>query len=295
MIKEVWSRSYHWDDGTELLLGERTLIMGILNITPDSFSDGGRYNAIERAVQHAEAMAAEGADMIDIGGESTRPGSKPVPLNEELARVLPIIRAVREALPKVPISIDTYKAETARQAMEAGAHIINDVWGLKGDANLAAVAAEYGCPVIISHNRHKPDYNDFLPDVIADLQGSVGIAQAAGIAGDRIWLDPGIGFAKDYEQNLQLLASLHQLHALGYPVLLGTSRKRFIQRTLELPVDDVVEGTAATVALGIAQGCQIVRVHDVREMKRVVRMTDAVVYRQIEGYKEGDHGWIGCN
>jgi dihydropteroate synthase len=224
-------------------------------------------------------MVKEGADLLDIGGESTRPGFEPVPLTEELRRILPVIRAVREALPHVPLSIDTYKAEAARQALEAGAHIINDIWGLKGDPNMAAVAAEYGCPVIISHNRHARDYNDLVPDVLADLLSSVAVARTAGVAEDRVWLDPGIGFAKNHEDNLELLGRLSELNALGYPVLLGTSRKRFIRQTLNLPVEELVEGTAATVALGIAHGCQIMRVHDVRAMKRTALMADAILYR----------------
>ena len=260
-------------------LGRRTLIMGILNATPDSFSDGGRYTNVDAAVAHAKAMVEDGADILDIGGESTRPGFEPVEVKEELRRILPVIHAVREALPHIPLSIDTYKAETARQALEAGAHIINDIWGLKGDPNMAAVAAEYGCPVIINHNRHERDYNDLVPDVLADLQSSVSIARTAGIAEELIWLDPGIGFAKTYEDNLELLGRLSDLTALGYPVLLGTSRKRFIKQTLNLPVEELVEGTAATVALGIAHGCQIMRVHDVRAIKRTALMMDAILYR----------------
>jgi len=273
-----YSRLYELDGGIKLRLGAKTLIMGILNATPDSFSDGGRYNDVDVAVEHARAMAAEGADLIDIGGESTRPGSDPVPLEEELRRVLPVIRAVREALPHMPISIDTYKAATARQALEAGAHIINDVWGFKADPLMAQVAAEYGCPVILSHNRHARDYADLVPDVIADLRASVAIARAAGVADDMIWLDPGIGFSKTYNDNLQLMANLEQITSLGYPVLLGTSRKKFIRETLKLDADEVAFGTAATVSLGIAQGCQIVRVHDVREMKQNALMADAIVY-----------------
>ncbi|WP_028609610.1 dihydropteroate synthase [Paenibacillus harenae] len=276
---EFRKRTYDLGSGVTLVLGERTLIMGILNATPDSFSDGGRYNQVDAAVAHARAMVKEGADLLDIGGESTRPGFEPVPLEEELRRILPVIRAVREALPHVPLSIDTYKAEAARQALEAGAHIINDIWGLKGDPNMAAVAAEYGCPVILSHNRHARDYNDLVPDVLADLQGSVAIARTAGVAEDRVWLDPGIGFAKNHDDNLELLGRLSELTALGYPVLLGTSRKRFIRQTLNLPVEELAEGTAATVALGIAHGCQIMRVHDVRAMKRTALMADAIMYR----------------
>ncbi|GIQ64254.1 hypothetical protein PACILC2_28220 [Paenibacillus cisolokensis] len=196
MRPPIHIRHYDLGGGVELELGSRTLIMGILNATPDSFSDGGRYTTVEEAVRRAVEMVEEGADIIDIGGESTRPGSAFVDAGEEQRRVLPVIRAVREALPKVPISIDTYKAETARAALEAGANIINDIWGLKGDERMPAVAAEYDCPVIISHNRHARDYSDLVPDVLADLQASVKLARHAGVRDDRIWLDPGIGFAK---------------------------------------------------------------------------------------------------
>lgn len=278
-----YQRSYVFPEGVKLELGTRTLIMGILNTTPDSFSDGGQYDEIEAAVNHALAMAEEGADIIDIGGESTRPGSDPVPLEEELRRVVPTIQAIRNALPAMPISIDTYKAETAKQALEAGAHIINDIWGLKGDPRMAAVAAEYGCPVILSHNRHTRDYSDLVPDVIADLQGSISLAHHAGVEDSAIWLDPGIGFVKDYDENLHMLRNLDQLTALGYPVLLGISRKRFIQHTLQLSAGEVAFGTAATNTLGIAQGCQIIRVHDVRDMKRTAKMADAIVYHKAHG------------
>ena len=278
----VWKRSYELPGGVRLELGGRTLIMGILNATPDSFSDGGRYDNVAAAVEHARVRAAEGADIIDIGGESTRPGGAQVPLEEELRRVLPVISAVREALPDMPLSIDTYKAETAQRALEAGAHIINDVWGLQADPGMAAVAAAWGCPVVISHNREAVEYGDFVPDVLDDLLRGVKTALAAGVAEERIWLDPGIGFAKNYGHNLDLLGRLEEIAALGYPVLLGTSRKRFIRETLGLPPGDAVEGTGATVALGIAQGCQIVRVHDVKPMKRVAAMTDAIVYRRAD-------------
>lgn len=280
MKPAYWKRKYDLGGGVSLELGRRTLIMGILNATPDSFSDGGRYMAVDAAVGHAKRMVEEGADILDIGGESTRPGFEAVDAEEELRRVLPVIAAVRAELPHVPISIDTYKARTARAALEAGAHIINDVWGLKGDPDMPAAAAEYGCPVIISHNRRARDYNDLVPDVLADLRESVNLATAAGVAEENIWLDPGIGFAKTYEDNLELLGRLSEVAALGYPVLLGTSRKMFIRRTLNLPVEEVAFGTAATVALGIADGCQIVRVHDVRDMKRTAMMVDAIQYRQ---------------
>ncbi|MBO9598564.1 MAG: dihydropteroate synthase [Cohnella sp.] len=279
MKPTFYQRQYRFRDGLTLTLGDRTLIMGILNATPDSFSDGGRYDRVEAAVERAKRMAAEGADIIDIGGESTRPGHDAVPLEEELRRIIPVIRAVREAV-SLPISVDTYKAEAARQALEAGAHIVNDVWGFRRDPDIADVAADYGVPVILTHNREARDYADYVPDVLNDLRECVRIAANAGVADDRIWLDPGIGFAKDYAENIELMGRLDEIAALGYPVLLGTSRKTFIRQTLDVTADDAVEGTGATVALGIAQGCQIVRVHDIKQMKRAAAMTDAIVYRQ---------------
>ncbi|MBO9605935.1 MAG: dihydropteroate synthase [Paenibacillaceae bacterium] len=257
-----------------LLLGAKTLLMGIVNVTPDSFSDGGRYNTVDKAVAHARQLVADGADIIDIGGESTRPGAAAVSLKEELQRVVPVIEALRDAV-DVPLSVDTYKAEVARQALAAGAHIVNDVWGLKADPSIAGVAAQYDCPVIITHNRTDRDYAHFIADVVADLQASIRIAREAGVGETRIVLDPGIGFAKDYEQNLLMLARLDAVVELGYPVLLGTSRKSVIQKTLQ-GHDVGSYGTAATVALGIARGCAIMRVHDVREMKRVAAMADAI-------------------
>ncbi|MBU5445623.1 dihydropteroate synthase [Paenibacillus sp. MSJ-34] len=273
----IHHRRYRYG-GASIELGARTLVMGILNVTPDSFSDGGQYNDIERAVERAKAMVAEGADMIDIGGESTRPGSDEVSLSEELERVVPVVQALQAAMPGVPLSVDTYKAEVARQSLAAGAHIINDIWGFKRDPDMAAVAAEAGCPVILMHNRDNRDYADYVRDVLNDLLESVRIALEAGVEERNIILDPGVGFAKDYGKDLTIMRHLDEVAALGYPVLLGTSRKRFIRNTLHLEVNDVVEGTAATVALGIAQGCQIVRVHDVREIKRTVRMCDAILY-----------------
>jgi dihydropteroate synthase len=273
-------RTVQLSGGLTLELGRRTLIMGILNATPDSFSDGGRYDSIAAAVERARQMAEEGADIIDIGGESTRPGYEPVSEEEEIGRVVPVIHALREALPQMPLSIDTYKAETARHALEAGAHIVNDIWALRHSPGMAMTVAEFGCPVIVNHNRPDRDYTDFIADVLADLQKSVRIAHAAGVLDKQIWLDPGIGFAKDYTENIAMMGRLSDLVALGYPVLLGTSRKGFIGQALGgVPVNERVEGTAATVALGIAQGCGIVRVHDVRAMKRTAMVTDAIVYR----------------
>jgi dihydropteroate synthase len=252
--------------------------MGILNVTPDSFSDGGLWNERNQAVEHALQMAAEGADIIDIGGESTRPGHQPVSLEEELARVVPVIESIRRAAPHLVLSIDTYKAEVARQALHAGAHIINDIWGGKADRDMSAVAAEAGCPFILMHNRLDRNYRDLAADLKHDLTESIDLALAAGVKAENIILDPGIGFAKDYTENLQAMMLLDQLNGMGYPVLLATSRKKFIRTVLDLPSDDVVEGTAATVAFGIAQGCQIVRVHDVARIKRTVQMCDAMLY-----------------
>lgn len=256
--------------------GDRTVIMGILNITPDSFSDGGQYADVDAAVARAREMLKQGADIIDVGGESTRPGAEKVSLDEELRRVLPVIEALVGAL-DVPISIDTYKAEVARQALVRGAHIVNDVWGLQADSDMASVVAEFGCPVVLTHNRLNPNYANWPVDVLTDLQQSIAAAHAAGIRDEQIWLDPGIGFAKTYEQNLQLLGDLRPLVALGYPVLLGTSRKRVVRETIGATADDCLEATAATVAFGIAQGCRVVRVHDIKEMKRVALMSDAMV------------------
>ncbi|MEK3945936.1 dihydropteroate synthase [Paenibacillus odorifer] len=273
----LFKRTYRCGN-TDLELGNRTLIMGILNVTPDSFSDGGLWDHPDKAVEHALRMAAEGADIIDIGGESTRPGHQPVGLEEELARVLPVIESIHKAAPHLPLSIDTYKAEVARQALAAGAHIINDIWGCKEDPEMAAVAAAADCPIILMHNRQDRNYTNLSADMSADLKESIDLALAAGVKPANIILDPGIGFAKDYNENLQAMMLLDGLTELGYPLLLATSRKKFIRTVLDLPSDDVVEGTAATVAFGIAQGCQIVRVHDVSLIKRTVKMCDAMLY-----------------
>jgi dihydropteroate synthase len=220
-------------------------------------------------------MVAEGADVIDIGGESTRPGAMKVDAKEELRRVIPIIEAVSAAV-DVPLSIDTYKSEVARQALEAGAHMLNDIWGLTDDPEMGRVAAQYQCPIIVMHNRKQTQYEDFVSDVVADLRVSLRLAEQAGISKHQIILDPGIGFSKNYDHNIQLMNHLDVICGLGFPVLLGTSRKNFIRKTLELPADDVVEGTAATVVLGISQGCDMMRVHDVKAISRVARMTDAI-------------------
>jgi dihydropteroate synthase len=254
----------------------KTVVMGILNVTPDSFSDGGSYNGIDQAVHHAERMVLEGADIIDIGGESTRPGAQKVDEQEELNRVIPIISAISKAV-NVPISIDTYKSEVARQALDAGASIINDVWGAKADPKIAEVAAEYNVPIILMHNRNDRNYSSLMDDIVTDLADSINVAKKAGVSHDKIMLDPGIGFAKNYEQNLTVMKHLDRIVEMGFPVLLGTSRKSFIGLTLNLPVEERVEGTGATVCLGIAKGCKVIRVHDVLEMKRMVKMMDAML------------------
>lgn len=271
----------------ELLLGnyrlplkQKTLVMGILNVTPDSFSDGGRYDHIETALAKAFEMAEEGADIIDIGGESTRPGSKAVSAREELNRVIPVIEALKkDSSFKKPVSIDTYKAEVAEQALKAGVEMLNDVWGLKKSETIGRLAARYKVPVCLMHNRENTDYDDLIFDILAELEESISRALKAGIEEDNIIVDPGIGFGKNLEQNLEVMKKLSYFCSLGYPLLLGTSRKSMIGKTLNLAADERIEGTAATVAYGISAGADIVRVHDVKEMHRVAVMTDAMVRR----------------
>lgn len=261
-------------------LYERTLIMGILNVTPDSFSDGGKYDRIEKALTQAYRMSEEGADIIDIGGESTRPGHEPVPAEEELQRVMPVINQLKNDRSfKTPLSIDTYKAAVAEEALQAGVEMLNDVWGLKEDRAIGEVAARFGVPVCLMHNKKNTDYQQLIPDIIAEIEASIDIAHQAGIADNMIILDPGIGFGKTLQQNLEVMKHLPVLRSLGYPILLGTSRKSMIGKILDLPVEQRIEGTAATVAYGISAGVDIVRVHDVMAMRRVAVMTDAMVRR----------------
>lgn len=251
-------------------------IMGILNVTPDSFSDGGRWIRPESALRQAERMAEEGAAIIDIGGESTRPGFTPVEAEEEAARVLPVIEAVKRET-GLPVSVDTYKAETAKLALEAGADMINDVWGLKYDSGgMARVIARSGAACCLMHNRREADYADFMPELLADLRGTLDIADAAGIARERVILDPGVGFAKTYEQNLTVLHRLFELKALGCPVLLGASRKSVVGLTLGLPADERLEGTLAATAAGVLGGAAFIRVHDVRENLLAAEMALAI-------------------
>ncbi|PRR94652.1 dihydropteroate synthase [Bacillus atrophaeus] len=255
---------------------EKTLVMGILNVTPDSFSDGGKYENTDMALRHAIQMIEDGAHIIDIGGESTRPGAEYVSEDEELSRVIPAIERITSEL-DVPISIDTYKATVADEAVKAGASIINDIWGAKAEPEMAAVAAAHKVPIVLMHNRSERNYNDLIPDMLADLMESVKIAKEAGVEDKHIILDPGIGFAKTYHDNLAVMNKLEIFSGLGYPVLLGTSRKKFIGRVLDLPPEERAEGTGATVCLGIQKGCDIVRVHDVKQIARMAKVMDAML------------------
>lgn len=267
----------------EINFKNKTLVMGILNVTPDSFSDGGKYNEVEQAMIHARQMAADGADIIDVGGESTRPGYIQISDDEEIGRIVPIIKALRQQV-DVLISVDTYKSRVAEAAIAAGAHIINDIWGAKYDSAIAGVAAKWDVPIILMHNRNEASYLDFQEDMMQDLAESVQISLAAGVRKENIWLDPGVGFAKSVAQNLEAMQMIGRMAELGYPVLLGTSRKSFIGKILDVPVDERLEGSLATVCYGINQGCHIVRVHDVKETVRVVRMMDALTGKH--PYKE---------
>lgn len=251
--------------------------MGILNVTPDSFSDGGSYTTIEKAVQQAKRMEREGADIIDVGGESTRPDHEPVSVEEEIRRVIPVINKLKEEI-EVPLSIDTYKAETAAAAIEAGAEIINDIWGAKKDPNMASVAARYDVPVILMHNRDNMNYDDLIEDMVSDLQESIAIAKKAGVKDEQIVIDPGIGFAKSIEDNYTVMANLERFREkLPYPLLLAASRKRFITKVLDVPPQERDNATGATTCLGIVKGANIVRVHDVKRNVELAKMMDAML------------------
>ncbi|MEY9864677.1 dihydropteroate synthase [Peribacillus sp. B2I2] len=260
----------------DLDYSNKTLIMGILNVTPDSFSDGGKYNRIDAALKHAERMVNEGADILDVGGESTRPNYERISDEEEIERVAPIIEAISRNI-EVPISVDTYKSRVAEAAVKAGAHILNDIWGGKADSLMPKVAAEYKVPIILMHNRDNMGYGHFVRDVLQDLFESIMLVKDAGVKDENIILDPGIGFAKDLKLNLEMMRNLDKLVSLGYPVLLATSRKSMIGHVLDLPPSERMEGTAATICHGIQQGCQMVRVHDVKEMARTAKMMDALL------------------
>lgn len=260
--------------------GNHTYVMGILNVTPDSFSDGGRFNQIDAALYRVEEMIHDGADIIDVGGESTRPGYEQISEEEEIARVVPVIEQIKSRF-DIPLSLDTYKASVADAGIRAGIDLINDIWGLKADADMAAVIAKSELPCCLMHNRKEAVYQNYIADVLADLEDSLEIAERAGIARENIMLDPGIGFAKTYEQNLLLLQQLEAMHSFGCPILLGTSRKSVIGLTLNVPATERVTGTVATTVMGVMKGCSFVRVHDIKENVEAIKMTEAVLHAKI--------------
>lgn len=266
-----------------MIIGNKTFdtkhhgyIMGILNVTPDSFSDGGKYDHLDAALKHAEEMIKDGAAIIDVGGESTRPGYTLISDEEEIGKVTPVIEALKKEF-DVPVSLDTYKSGVARAGIEAGADLINDIWGLKADKKMAEVIAKAKLPSCLMHNRETMDYNNFLEDVVSDLQETLNIAKKAGISKDTIILDPGVGFAKNYEQNLAITNHLEVLDTLGCPVLLGTSRKSMIGLTLDLPSDQREEGTMVTTVWAVQKGCMFVRVHNVQANVRAIKMAEALL------------------
>lgn len=251
--------------------------MGILNVTPDSFSDGGEHNGIYKALIRVEKMIEEGADIIDIGGESTRPGYTQITDREEIDRVFPIVKEIKKHF-DVPISVDTYKPQVAKAALEVGSDMINDIWGLKYDSKMAHLIKEYNASCCIMHNRDNASYTSFLDDVIYDIGQSLSIAYSEGIEKDKIIIDPGVGFAKSYEQNLEIINKVDKLHTLDLPILLGTSRKSVIGYALDLPTEERLEGTLATTVIAVMKGCRFVRVHDIKENKRVIKMTERILY-----------------
>lgn len=262
--------------GREFDTEHQTYIMGILNVTPDSFSDGGKYSRIDGALAHAEKMILDGADIIDVGGESTRPGYSQITDEEETERVVPVIEALKARF-DTPVSVDTYKSAVAREALKAGADLVNDIWGLKYDPHMAGLIAGSGAACCLMHNRNNADYVQFLPEFLDDLRECVRLADEAGIAREKIILDPGVGFGKTYEMNLEVIRCLEVMHELGLPILLGTSRKSVIGLTLDLPPTEREEGTLVTTVFGVQKGCAFVRVHDVEKNKRAVKMTRALM------------------
>lgn len=255
-----------------------TYVMGILNVTPDSFSDGGKWNDKDRALRRVETMLAEGMDIVDVGGESTRPGYTMISDQEEIDRVTPVIEVIRKNF-DVPISLDTYKSEVARAGIAAGVDLINDIWGLQYDPKMAGVIAKSGLPCCLVHNRREADYQNSMQEVMEDFVKVIESARQAGITDEKIILDPGVGFGKTYENNLEILRHLEEFNMLGYPLLLGCSRKSVIGLTLDLPVEERLEGTLATTVFAVQKGCSFVRVHDVKENVRVIRMTEAILRR----------------
>lgn len=260
----------------EFQTGGKTYCMGILNVTPDSFSDGGKFVECDAVLYRVEQMIAEGMDILDIGGESTRPGHEQIAVEEEIERISPVIELIKSRF-NIPISLDTYKPEVAEAGIKAGADMINDIWGLKYDDRMAGVIARSGLPCCLMHNRKEATYENFTQDVAADLAETIRLAGQAGIPDDKIILDPGVGFAKTYEQNLEIMNCMDELHIFGYPLLLGASRKSVIGLTLDLPVEERLEGTLATSVLAVMKGCSFVRVHDVKENVRAIRMAEAIM------------------
>ncbi len=254
---------------------KHTYIMGILNVTPDSFSDGGRYQHMDAALRHAGEMIADGADILDIGGESTRPGHAQITDEEEIERTAPVIERIKQEF-DIPVSIDTYKSSVAEAALQAGADLVNDIWGLKYDDRMASLIAGRGAACCLMHNRNEAVYKDFLSDFMEDMQECIRIARDASIPEDKIILDPGVGFGKTYEMNLEIIREVGQMQSLGYPVLLGTSRKSVIGLTLDLPADQREEGTLVTTVFGMMNGCSFVRVHDVKANRRAIQMMEAI-------------------
>lgn len=273
----IGNRNFETDSHTYVT---HTYVMGILNVTPDSFSDGGNFNEIDKALFHVDEMIRDGADIIDVGGESTRPGYEQISEEEEITRVAPVIEQIKARF-DIPVSLDTYKASVAEAGIQAGADLINDIWGLKGDDRMAAVIAKSGLPCCLMHNRKEAVYQNYIQDVLADLEETLEIAKRVGIAREKIVLDPGIGFAKTYEQNLLLLQQLEAMHSFGCPVLLGTSRKSVIGLTLDVPASERVIGTVATTVMGVMKGCSFVRVHDIRENVEAIKMTEAVLHAAV--------------
>lgn len=267
--------------GREFETKGHTYVMGILNVTPDSFYDGGSYNTIDRIMYRVEEMAGEGMDVLDIGGESTRPGYTPVSVEEEINRISTVIEKIKLSF-DLPISVDTYKAEVAQAGIRAGADMINDIWGLKFDAGMADVIAEKNITCCLMHNRREEGYENFMEEVLWDLEKSLDIAHRAGIDDSRIILDPGVGFGKSYAHNLEIIGRLDMLHSLGYPILLGASRKSVIGLTLDLPVSERIEGTLVTSVYAVLKGAMFVRVHDIKENVRAIRMAEALR----DGYRE---------
>lgn len=263
----------------EFVFGKHVYIMGILNVTPDSFSDGGKFNTMDQAMAQVEKMIAQGADLIDVGGESTRPGHQQITEEEEIERVVPVIQKIKETF-DIPVSIDTYKSKVAKAALDAGADMLNDIWGFLYDEKMAELAATYDVPVCIMHNRNNTEYGDFVRDVVEDLKKCLAVAEKHGVKKEKIILDPGVGFGKTYEQNLAIINHLEALCDMGYPVLLATSRKSVIGLTLDLPVTEREEGTIATSVMGAMKGCDFVRVHDVQANARALKMTEAILYEE---------------